>query len=86
MKKIYLSIRIAAILSLGLVATVGIFGEPNEEQPFGSWLFDMVVSKSIGFAAVAGIAYLVCGSECIKTFLKGIMNNDDEPEHENNSH
>lgn len=83
MNKIYLSIRIAAIYALAFVATFGIFGCPDENLSFGDWLASFAISKAIGFAAVAGIAYLVGGSECIKTFLKGIMNNDDEPEHAN---
>lgn len=84
MKKIYLSIRIAAIYALAFVATFGIFGCPDENLSFGNWLASFAISKAIGFAAVVGIAYLVGGSECIKTFLKGIMNNDVEPEHANN--
>ena len=83
MKKIYLSIRIAAIYALAIVAIFGIFGCPDENLSFGDKLASFAISEAIGFAAVVGIAYLVGGSECIKAFLKGIMNHDDEPEHTN---
>lgn len=84
MKNVLLFIRIAAILAIGLVATVGIFGEPNEEQPFGSWLFDLIVSKAIGFAAILGIMFLWGGADCVKKFVKGIFKNEFEPKHANN--
>ena len=56
MKKIYLSIRIAAIYALAFVATFGIFGCPDENLSFGDWLASFAISKAIGFAAVVGIA------------------------------
>lgn len=84
MKKIYLSIRIAAIYALAFVATFGIFGCPDENLSYGDWLASFAISKAIGFAAVFGIALLIGGSECVKAFFKGIVTNDVEPKHTNN--
>ena len=84
MKKIYLSIIIAAIYALAFVAVFGIFGCPDETLSLGNWFALFVASKAIGFAAVFGIALLIGGSECVKAFFKGIVTNDVEPKHANN--
>ena len=84
MKKIYLSIRIAAIYALAFVAVFCIFGCPDETLSLGNWFALFVASKAIGFAAVFGIALLIGGSECVKAFFKGIVTNHVEPKHTNN--
>ncbi len=83
MEKALFILRIFAIIVLGMVATIGIFGCPDENLPFTSWFLVFLVSKMIGFAALFGVIVLCVGYDCAKQFMKGIINDELEPEHKN---
>jgi hypothetical protein len=52
--KALLNWRYYVLFLLGFVATVGIFGVPDDNSP--TWLGDLIFSKVIGF----GAGYIVC--------------------------
>lgn len=84
MKNVVFIIKIAAILLLGIVFVIGLFGEPNEELPIGAWMLAFTVSKLVAFAALFAILLLWGGVDCVKAFVKGIFANEHRPEYTNN--
>jgi hypothetical protein len=84
MKNVVFIIRIAAIFLLGIVFVIGLFGEPNEQQPIGTWLLAFIVSKLVAFAALMAIFFVWGGMDCVKAFVKGIFANEHRPEYTNN--
>lgn len=51
MKKVFLNWRYYILLILGMVCLWGFFGEPDNNEPMGRWLWMIFYSKGIGFGA-----------------------------------
>ncbi|WP_418176969.1 hypothetical protein [Alistipes putredinis] len=49
--KALLNWRYYVLTVVGIIAVIGTFSVPIDDQPFGAWLFIMVASKVIGFGS-----------------------------------
>lgn len=49
--KALLNWRYYVLMVVGMIAVIGTFSVPIDDQPLGAWLFSMIASKAIGFGA-----------------------------------
>ena len=50
--KALLNWRYYILMVVGLIAILGVFSVPIDDQPFGKWITALILSKVIGFGAL----------------------------------
>lgn len=78
MKRTLTNYRYYVLTVILTVTIIGIFAVPNDDLPMGSWLFVLVISKAIGFAAGYAAVKLLKRWERLGTIpeLINIVDND----------
>lgn len=49
--KALLNWRYYVLMVVGMIAVIGTFSVPIDDQPFGAWLLALIIPKIIGFGA-----------------------------------